>query len=106
MPFYMVADIDVHDPETYDQYSLAAQPTFAGFGEVKYMVRGGEVTPLEGDWKPKRLFIIRFEDREQAMAWYNSPSYREAMKVREASSTSDLIMVEGVDWVVPGTEQT
>ena len=106
MPFYMVADIDVHDPETYDQYSRAAQPTFAGFGEVRYLVRGGEVTPLEGKWKPKRLFIIKFEDRDQAMAWYNSPAYREAMKIREASSTSDLFMVEGVDWVVPGTEGT
>lgn len=106
MPFYMVADIDVHDSETYDQYSRAAQPTFAGFGEVKYLVRGGEVTPLEGKWKPKRFFIIRFEDRDQAMAWYNSPAYREAMKIREASSTSDLFMVEGVDWVVPGTEGT
>ena len=48
MPVYLVADIDVHDPETYDQYSQAAQPTFVGYGQVKYLVRGGEVTPLEG----------------------------------------------------------
>jgi uncharacterized protein (DUF1330 family) len=38
------------------------------------------------------------------MAWYRSPAYREAMKLRQASSTSDLFMVEGEDWVVPGTE--
>ena len=42
-------------------------------------------------------------DREKAMAWYNSPAYREAMQLREASSTSNLFMIEGVDWVVPGT---
>jgi len=105
-PVYLVADIDVSDAKTYDQYSEAAQKTFAGYGEVTYMVRGGEVTPLEGNWKPKRFFIIRFEDREKAMAWYNSSGYRAAMKIREASSTSELFMVEGVDWVVPGTEKT
>jgi uncharacterized protein (DUF1330 family) len=95
MPVYLVADIDVHDPQTYAEYSKAAQETFKGYGEVKYLVRGGEVTALEGDWKPKRFFIIRFEDREKAMAWYNSQPYKEAMKIREASSKSDLFMVEG-----------
>lgn len=103
MAVYLVADIDVHDPKTYEEYSRAAQETFKGYGEVTYLVRGGEVTPLEGSWRPKRFFIIRFEDREKAMAWYNSPAYQEAMKIREVSSTSDLFMVEGVDWVVPGT---
>ena len=104
MPTYLVADIDVHDPETYDRYSKAAQETYAGYGKVTYLVRGGEDTPLEGDWKPKRLFIIRFEDREKALEWYRSAGYQEAMKLRQASASSDLIMVEGVDWVVPGTE--
>jgi uncharacterized protein (DUF1330 family) len=105
MPVYLVADIDVHDPELYDRYSRAAQETFKGYGEVKYLVRGGEATILEGDWRPKRFFVIRFEDREKAMAWYNSQPYREAMKIREAASKSDLFMIEGVDWVVPGTQE-
>jgi uncharacterized protein (DUF1330 family) len=104
MPVYLVADIDVHDPETYARYSEAAQKTFPGHGKVTYLVRGGEVMPLEGAWKPKKFFIIRFEDREQALRWYGSPAYQEAMKLREASSSSDVVMVEGEDWVVPGTE--
>ena len=106
MSVYLVADIDVHDPEMYEDYSRAAQATFRGYGEVEYLVRGGEVTPLEGDLRPKRFFIIRFEDREKALTWYNSPAYQEEMKIREASATSDLFMVEGVDWVVPGTESS
>jgi uncharacterized protein (DUF1330 family) len=95
LPVYLVADIDVHDPETYAEYSRLAQATFEGFGEVTYLVRGGEVEVLEGDWQPKKFFIIRFEDREKAMAWYRSQPYQEAMKVRLASSTSDLVMIEG-----------
>ena len=52
---------------------------------------------------PQERVVASFEDREKAMAWYNSPAYREAMQLREASSTSNLFMIEGVDWVVPGT---
>ena len=106
MSVYLVADIDVHDSGMYEEYSRAAQATFKGYGEVEYLVRGGEVTLLEGDWRPRRFFIIRFEDKKKAVAWYNSPAYKEAMKIREASATSDLFMVDGVDWVVPGTESS
>jgi uncharacterized protein (DUF1330 family) len=106
MSVYLVADIDVHDPEMYEEYSRAARATFKGYGEVAYLVRGGEVTVLEGERRPKRFFIIRFEDKEKAVAWYNSPAYQETMKIREASATSDLFMVERVDWVVPGTESS
>ncbi len=95
MAVYLVADIDVDDVETYAEYSRLAQATFEGYGEVTYLVRGGEAEVLEGDWQPKKFFIIRFEDREKAMAWYNSQPYREVMKVRLASSTSNLLIVGG-----------
>jgi uncharacterized protein (DUF1330 family) len=92
---YLVADIDVHDVETYAEYSRLAQATFEGYGEVTYLVRGGKVEVLEGNWQPKKFFIIRFEDREKAMTWYNSQPYREVMKLRLASSTSNVFMVGG-----------
>ena len=95
MAVYLVADIDVHDAEIYAEYSRLAQATFEGYGEVTYLVRGGEVEVLEGDWQPKRFFIIRFEDREKAMTWYYSQPYREVMKLRLASSTSNLLIVAG-----------
>lgn len=97
MAVYLVADIDVHDTETYAEYSRLAQATFEGYGQVTYLVRGGDVDVLEGDWQPTRFFVIRFEDREKAMAWYHSRLYQEVMKVRLSSSTSNLFMVAGVD---------
>ncbi len=95
MAVYLVADIDVHNAEIYAEYSRLAQATFEGYGEVTYLVRGGDVEVLEGDWQPKRFFIIRFEDREKAMTWYYSQPYREVMKLRLASSTSNLLIVGG-----------
>ncbi len=54
MAVYLVADIDVHDAETYAEYSRLAQATFEGYGEVTYLVRGGEAEALEGDWQRRR----------------------------------------------------
>src|ERR1700679_468489 len=31
-----------------------------------YLVRGGELEVLEGDWHPKRVVVIRFDSKEAA----------------------------------------
>ena len=60
MAVYLVADIDVHDAETYAEYSSRAQATFEGYGEVTYLVRGGEAEVLEGDFAGEAALIDLF----------------------------------------------
>ena len=50
-----------------------------GPGEGRFVVRGGELAVLEGDWHPSRLVILEFPDLETAKAWYSSPKYEQAM---------------------------
>ena len=50
MPAYLIVDCEVTDPERYEAYKLLAPPAIAKFGG-RYLVRGGEMTPLEGDWR-------------------------------------------------------
>lgn len=78
----------------HDEYSRQAQATYAGHAEVSYLVRGGHVDVLEGDWQPQCFFVIPFDDREKATAWYRSPAYQEVKKLRQQSAESNLIMVE------------
>jgi len=42
MAAYIVVQIDVHDPATYEEYKAAAQDTLAAFGG-RYLVRGAPV---------------------------------------------------------------
>lgn len=91
---YVIVDVEVTDPETYEEYkrlSTAATEQYGG----RFLVRGGAVTVAEGDWEPHRLVVLEFADAEAARRWYESPEYTEARAVRQRSSTSSLLFVDG-----------
>jgi uncharacterized protein (DUF1330 family) len=91
---YVIVDVDVTDPATYEDYkqlSTAATQQYGG----RFLVRGGEVSVLEGGWEPHRLVVLEFDDEQAARRWYDSPEYTEARAVRQRSSTSSLVVVQG-----------
>ena len=94
MPAYVIADIDVHDPDTYMEYVAQVQATLDPFGGT-FVVRGGDPQTLEGAWQPERIVVIEFPTAEQARGWYESPYYVEIMPIRDRSSTGSLILVQG-----------
>jgi len=95
MAAYIITDIDVTDPEGYEEYKKRAAPSIAAYGG-KFVVRGGKVETLEGEWSPKRLVVVEFESVEQAKRWYASQEYGEAKQVRHRTAITNMIMVEGV----------
>ena len=95
MAAYVIAETDVHDPERYERYK-AASPGAIAAGGGRFIVRGGELAVLEGDWQPKRLVLVEFDDLEAARRWYDSPQYREARRLREGAATLRIIAVEGL----------
>lgn len=70
-------------------------PTLEPYGG-RYIVRGGTVETLEGEWSPKRLVIIEFPSVERAKAWWNSDEYEEAKTLRQACARSEIIVVQGL----------
>ncbi|MGQ0543809.1 MAG: DUF1330 domain-containing protein [Betaproteobacteria bacterium] len=95
MSAYIVADIDITDPETYDQYKPLASAAIEKYG-ARSLVRGGDVETAEGDWKPKRFVILEFASIEQLRTFYDSPEYVKARAIRQKASKSNLIFVKGV----------
>ena len=59
MPAYVVVQIDIHDPATYERYKAMAPPSIAAYGG-RYVVRGGASEVLEGTWRPPRLVVLEF----------------------------------------------
>lgn len=91
---YVIADIEVTDPDAYEDYkrlSSAAAEKYHG----RWLVRGGAIDLLEGDWEPHQLVVVEFEDEEAARRWYSSPEYAEAKAVRLRSAKSSLLLVRG-----------
>ena len=94
MSAYIIAEVEVTDPETFEEYRKLVPPTIEAFGGC-YMVRGGAIDSLEGDWQPTRLVVIEFDDAERAKAWHGSDLYAPAKALREASSNTRMIVVDG-----------
>jgi uncharacterized protein (DUF1330 family) len=95
MPAYLIAETDILDPEQYEQYK-AASPVAVAAGGGRFVVRGGELAVLEGDWNPARLVILEFENLEAAKAFYESPAYQAAIKLREGAAKLNMVAVEGL----------
>jgi uncharacterized protein (DUF1330 family) len=95
MPAYLIVETDIHDPEQYERYK-AASPGAVAAGGGRFVVRGGELAVLEGDWQPPRLVVLEFPDLEAAKRFYDSPEYQEAKKLREGAATLKMVAVEGV----------
>jgi uncharacterized protein (DUF1330 family) len=95
MPGYVIGNINVTDPDAFEQYRGMVPATIAAYGG-KYLVRGGVADVVEGDWTPYRLVVLEFESVERAREWYNSPEYTPAKAVRLKAATGDLLFVEGV----------
>jgi uncharacterized protein (DUF1330 family) len=95
MTAYVIADIEVTDPEGFEVYKKLSGPAVEQYGG-KYIARGGRVETLEGDWAPTRLVLLQFDSLEQVRRWWTSPEYEKAMAIRHTTATARLIAVEGL----------
>jgi uncharacterized protein (DUF1330 family) len=50
---------------------------------------------FEGDWKPERMVIIEFPERQNAEAFLSDPDIQDLFKVRHDTTTSKLVLVDG-----------
>jgi uncharacterized protein (DUF1330 family) len=95
MPAYIIVEIEITDPVGYEEYKKQAAATVEQYGG-KYVVRGGACETLEGDWKPKRIVVLQFDNMERAKGWFNSPEYIEPRKQRHRTAKTRMILVEGL----------
>jgi uncharacterized protein (DUF1330 family) len=89
-----IAAETVFDQGMFDEYRKEVPATLAPFGG-KFIVRGGDLTIVEGEWPNPRLVIIEFPSRADAEGWYSSAAYQKVISLRHKSTTGSLIIVEG-----------
>ena len=58
----------------------------------RYLIRGGPVQVLEGNWSPN-IIVVEFADRDSALAWYRSPEYASALEVYSVLGQPDRLGV-------------
>lgn len=95
MSAYLVAHITVTDPAAFERYRDVVPAVIEQYGG-RYLVRGGNIEVLEGEWSTPRLVIIEFDDMAQASRFYHSPEYQEILPLRLAASEGSAALVEGI----------
>lgn len=95
MAAYVLAEIEITNPEGYKEYTATVPATIAQYGG-KFLTRGGAVEVLEGDWPQRRRVIIQFDSMAAAKRWWDSPEYSKPKAMRRANSNGRLLLLEGV----------
>ena len=94
MTAYLIADTQITDHKTYDEYKRQVVHTIAKFGG-RFLVRGGPHEVLEGNLQVHRLVLIEFPSMQALKSWYSSPEYAPLLAMRQPAATDHLIAVEG-----------
>ena len=96
MPAYFVAQVDIHDRAGYERYMQAAGAAGMPAG-IRVLAMDDKPTLLEGKWHGPKTIILEFPSEEALRSWYDSPSYQAAAKLRWAATSSNVVMVKGVE---------
>lgn len=95
MPAFVIVDVDVKDAVGYEEYKKLTPGSLVPFGG-RFVVRGGPVETLEGTWAPRRVVVLEFPTMDRAREWWGSDVYGPAKAIRQASSHTEMILIEGV----------
>ena len=94
MKGYIIANVRVTDPTRYEEYRRQVPAIIELFGG-RYLVRGGEVTLLEGDLGLERVVVLEFPSVETARRFHDSDAYAPLKALRQATSESSLVLLAG-----------
>ena len=87
--------LEIVDQKKMEEYGRRIGSTVEQFGG-RYLVRGGNINVVEGDWRPVIPIIIEFPSLEQAYAWYESEDYKELRDLRSGAAKLNALFIEGV----------
>ncbi|MHA3914460.1 DUF1330 domain-containing protein [Halovulum sp. GXIMD14793] len=92
---YWIVHVTVTDADRYQDYVRLDTPVIAQYGG-RFLVRGGQAETPETPQKQRHV-VVEFEDFETAQACYHSPEYQAAAAIRQDTSQSDIVIVEGTE---------
>lgn len=95
MSAYIIVRVKADDPALLKAYQ-AETPRIIEKYRGRFIARGGATVTLEGPLETRRIVIIEFPELADAEAFYHSPEYAEARKLREDIATFEFVAVDGL----------
>jgi uncharacterized protein (DUF1330 family) len=94
MSAYVVAQLKFTDIARYRRYQSHFADVFAGSGG-RLLVADEGPRPLEGTWPFDKIVIMAFDDDVSALAFLESPKYREISEDRLAGADTTALLAKG-----------
>lgn len=95
MSAFIIIRVEVNDPSALKGYQALVPPILEKY-RGKFIVRGGSTLTLEGPAESRRIIVLEFPELHDAEAFYKSPEYLEACKLREGIAIFESIAIEGI----------
>ncbi|XP_067948125.1 uncharacterized protein [Watersipora subatra] len=89
--FFVIADVQVHDPEKFlNEYSPKTSEMKAK-GEVVVTAASTNLISYRGSWKPSMLIINQWPDEASYHTFYNSDAYQPLKELRRRITRSTVV---------------
>jgi len=95
MAAYFVFHHRVVNPDKAHEYLSRVGETLAPYDQ-ELLVSADHSEVIEGSTPLPRTVVIRFDSREAAVAWYNSPAYRKVRPLRLEATEGYAVLVDGL----------
>ena len=95
MAGYVIIHDEIQDQALFAEFRNKVAATIEAH-EGRYLVRGGAIEVMDGDWDPDRIVVVEFDSTEQARTWLTSPEYTKIKQIRMKAANASVIIVEGV----------
>ncbi len=94
MAAYLIVTAQVHDRQRFlAAYAQTAAALTARFGG-EYVLRAPGAEVLEGEHPGGSVVVSRWPDKAAALAFWNSPEYAEARRLREGIADCQVLVIE------------
>ncbi len=93
MAAYVIGAGTLIDPAAFGEYQARVGEVIARYGGR--FVTAGPADTVEGEFRPDGVAIIEFPSMEQARAWYEAPEYQDLKALRQRSTRTSLLFMEG-----------
>ena len=95
MSVYVLAQLSIHDKETYDRYASRFMDVLSRY-DGRLLAADEAPTVLEGLWERQKVVLLEFPGREEVESWSGSTGYVDIAKDRLASTTGCVLLVAGL----------
>ena len=95
MSVYAIAQLRIHDRDSYNRYQSRFMNVFKRFNG-RVLASDESPSVEEGTWDREKVVLLSFPDEAAFRAWADSPDYQEISKDRKAGTDAVVLLVKGI----------